>query len=212
MFVELVGALRCVRPHEATWLVASAYRMEQRDIVSGELGCPVCDARYSIEYGVADFRDGQRGIPRAPAAVDAGRDMALRAAALLDLTTPGGVIVLAGIWAAAAHAIGAITEQIHVLGLNAPSDIESGEGVSLMLTAGQLPLRPFTVRGVALDAAHASADYLAAAVAALNPNGRLLAPVETPRPPGVEELARDDQCWLAARTHVITVPLARRDA
>ena len=210
MFVELVGALRCVRPHEATWLVASAYRMEQRDIVSGELGCPVCDARYSIEYGVADFRDGQRGIPPAPAG--GGRDLALRAAALLDLTTPGGVIVLAGRWAAAAHAMGELTEHVHVLGLDAPSDIESGNGVSLLLTAGHLPLRPFTVRGVALDAAHASADCLAAAVAALQPNGRLLAPVESSRPAGVEELARDENHWLAARTHVTTVPLLRRDA
>ena len=209
MFVELVGALRCVRPHEATWLVASAYRMEQRDIVSGELGCPVCDARYSVEYGVADFRDGQRGIPPAPAG--AGRDQALRAAALLDLTTPGGVIVLAGTWAAAAHEIDEIAEHVHVLGLDAPLDIESGEGVSLMLTAGLLPLRPFTVRGVALDAAHASPDCLAAAAAALQTNGRLIAPVEASLPAGVEELARDDQCWLAARTHVVTVPLARRD-
>ncbi|HWG52141.1 MAG TPA: hypothetical protein VN677_02445 [Gemmatimonadaceae bacterium] len=210
MFLELVGALRCVRPHEATWLVASAYRMEQRDIVSGELGCPVCDARYAIEYGVADFRDGRRGIT--PAAADDGGELALRVAALLDLTTPGGVIVLVGRWAAAAHAMGELTEHVHVLGLDAPSDIESGNGVSLLLTAGHLPLRPFTVRGVALDAAHASADCLAAAVAALQPNGRLLAPVESSRPAGVEELARDENHWLAARTHVTTVPLLRRDA
>jgi len=178
--------------------------------VSGELGCPVCDARYAIEYGVADFRDGRRGIT--PAAADDGGELALRVAALLDLTTPGGVIVLVGRWAAAAHAMGELTEHVHVLGLDAPSDIESGNGVSLLLTAGHLPLRPFTVRGVALDAAHASADCLAAAVAALQPNGRLLAPVESSRPAGVEELARDENHWLAARTHVTTVPLLRRDA
>ena len=57
MFIEVVGSLRCVHEHELSWLVASAYRMEDRHVVSGELGCHVCGARYPVEDGVADFRE-----------------------------------------------------------------------------------------------------------------------------------------------------------
>src|SRR5690242_21064587 len=56
MFIELVDALRCPVPHEESWLVASATRMEARHIVDGLLGCPVCHAEYPIRNGVADFR------------------------------------------------------------------------------------------------------------------------------------------------------------
>jgi hypothetical protein len=37
MFIELVDALRCPVPHEESWLVASADRMEARHIVDGTL-------------------------------------------------------------------------------------------------------------------------------------------------------------------------------
>jgi len=44
VFVELIEALRCPRPHEDAHLVASATRTEARHIVDGVLGCPVCGA------------------------------------------------------------------------------------------------------------------------------------------------------------------------
>lgn len=198
MFIELVGSLRCLRPHEPAWLVASAWRTEDRDIVSGVLGCPTCQARYPIEYGVADFR-GDR--PSAgPAAADPDRALALRIAAWLDLASPGGVVALAGSWATAAHELGGVTDGVHVLGLDAPADVQSGMGVSLALTGDELPLRVMTLRGIALDAAHTGPAWMMSASHALRPGSRLLAPVTAALPAGFALVARDSRHWIATRS------------
>src|SRR5207248_1411816 len=109
MFIELVESLRCPRPHPFTWLVAGVRRMDGRRIVSGLLGCPTCRAEYPIDDGVADFRDGAASPPTAPNESAAER-RALEAAAFLDLTSPGGFVVLAGAWGAAAPALAAILD------------------------------------------------------------------------------------------------------
>ncbi|HEU4585747.1 MAG TPA: hypothetical protein VFR95_08350, partial [Gemmatimonadaceae bacterium] len=199
MFIELVGSLRCVHEHELSWLVASAYRMEDRDIVSGELGCHICGARYPVENGVADFRElgsGSAASPERPpgpppplaSPYDVGPDdLALRTAAFLELTSPGGVVVLAGQWSAAAAqlAAGEVAERIHILTLDPTVDVQSGGGVSIALTSRRLPLRPVTTRGMALDATHSDPAYVASAAESLLPGARLLAPLSAPLPPGL---------------------------
>ena len=213
MFIELVGSLRCVREHELTWLVASAYRMEDRDIVSGELGCHVCGARYPVEGGVADFRElgaassasaerppGPRP-PRDRAHETDPAELAIRVAALLDLASPGGLVVLAGEWSGAARPLanGDLIERVDLLALDPDSGLESGGGVSLALTGRRMPLRPAAARGIALDESHSNRDYVASAAEALRPGARLLAPVSTPLPPGVAEITRDERFWLASK-------------
>jgi hypothetical protein len=224
MFIELVGSLRCVHAHQLSWLVASAYRMEDRDIVSGELGCHICGARYPVENGVADFRElGSAAAafperapgtpPNADPPYGAGpTDLALRAAALLEITSPGGVVVLGGQWSAAAEhlATGEMTERVHVLALDPVTDLRSGHGLSLALTGRLPPLRPATVRGMALDDSHSDPDYLASAAESLLPGARLLAPLSAPLPPGLAELTRDDRFWLASKGTEVRVELRRR--
>jgi uncharacterized protein YbaR (Trm112 family) len=201
VFIELVDSLRCVRPHEPIWLVASAFRMEERDIVSGELGCPTCTARYPIEQGIADFRDGEMLPGSPPAAADplSTAGLAMRAAAFLDLVEPGGFVVLAGNWSAAAHELVALVERVHVLGLDPVKRVESGGGVSLALTSTQIPVRSGAARGIALDDSHAAPTMLASAADALRPGGRLLAPANVPIPTGLTELARDEHHWVAEK-------------
>lgn len=203
MFIELVDSLRCVRPHEPIWLVASAFRMEERDIMSGELGCPTCGARYPVERGIADFRDGGAAPESGPAHTDMERgapsDQAMRAAALLDLTEPGGFIVLAGAWSAAAHNMVALVERVHAVGLNPVAGVRSGGGVSLALASAQIPLRADVARGIALDAAHATPTLLSSAAEALRPGRRLIAPADAPLPTGFTELARDEHHWVAEK-------------
>ena len=58
MFIELVDALRCPRPHEESWLVLAASRLEARHVLEGTLGCPVCHAQYPIRDGIVDLRPG----------------------------------------------------------------------------------------------------------------------------------------------------------
>ncbi|HEY9426857.1 MAG TPA: hypothetical protein VIR34_06870 [Gemmatimonadaceae bacterium] len=227
MFIELVGSLRCVHAHQLSWLVASAYRMDERDIVSGELGCHICGARYPVEDGVADFRElgsesasSPERAPGAPpnpdlAALPYGADpaeLALRAAALLEITSPGGVVVLAGQWSAAAELLssGEVAERVHVLALDPVADLRSGNGISIALTGRRAPLRPATVRGMALDASHSDPDYVASAAESLRPGARLLAPLSAPLPPGLAELTRDDRFLLASKGREVRVELGRR--
>src|SRR5689334_5423026 len=99
MFVELIDLLRCPRPHEDTWLVASAEETASRHILRGALGCPLCGAEYPVVDGVADFGEAPVAGP-AEDHVDA--DDTMRAAALLGLTAPGATVVLGGVWQAVA--------------------------------------------------------------------------------------------------------------
>jgi uncharacterized protein YbaR (Trm112 family) len=201
MFIELVESLRCPRPHEFTWLVASTLEMAGRDIRRGLLGCPSCSARYPIRDGVVDFqtRDGTTPIPDSTplAASEEDAELAMRLAALFDLTTPGGFVVLAGDWAHAAPALRTVVEGVEILVLNTTVALTSGNGISLARTDGSIPIRPGAARGIALDARHAG--HVAGAARALRQYGRLVAPVTASLPPDVEELARDGRDWVATK-------------
>ena len=201
MFIELVESLRCPRPHEFTWLVASTLEMAGRDIRRGLLGCPSCSARYPIREGVVDFqtRDGTTPIPDSMPLGDAGGDpeLAMRIAALLDLTSPGGFVVLAGTWGHAAPALRGVVEGVEVLVLNATVALASGNGISLARSDGSIPIRPGAARGIALDERHAV--QVNGAARALRQFGRLVAPVAATLPPDLEELARDGRDWVATK-------------
>ena len=58
MFIELIDQLRCINPHEDTWLVASFKTVSNRFVLEGSLGCPACSAQYPIRDGIADFSAG----------------------------------------------------------------------------------------------------------------------------------------------------------
>jgi hypothetical protein len=206
MFLELVDSLRCVRPHEDSWLVARADELVARHIVSGELGCPVCEARYAVREGVADFTssDGVEDssmrveLSSTPSARDVLAPLAIRAAALLGLAEPGGIVVLAGEWSAAANEILEMVDGVQLLALNYAPGLESGGALSLARIADVLPLAAGSVRGIALDTAHATPSLLAGAARALAPGGRLIAPASALIPDALTELARDDEHWVAA--------------
>ena len=206
MFLELVDSLRCVRPHEDSWLIARADLLVGRHIVEGELGCPLCEARYAIREGVADFTaDVARpaDIPRAARSArerstESDQALALRAAALLELTEPGGLVILAGDWSDSAESLLELIEGVQFLALDSGTELRSGGALSLARIADVLPLAASCVRGIALDDAHATPSLLAGAARALVPNGRLIAPSSTPVPDSLRELARDEEQWVAA--------------
>jgi hypothetical protein len=190
-----------VRPHEDSWLVARADELVDRHIVTGELGCPICFARYPVRDGVVDFSEGTSH----PSAGATHPEMAVRAAALLGLTEPGGIVVLAGEWTDAAGEILELTENIQLLALDYSRELRSGGALSLVLIADTLPLAAASVRGIALDAAHATPSLLAGAARALAPEGRLIAPAHALVPASLRELARDDAHWVAVASTAPTV-------
>jgi hypothetical protein len=220
VFIELVDHLRCLRPHAESWLVASADRMQDRAIVEGVLGCPVCRAEYPVRGGVAWFTEGAGPAGTTAAEADPSSngaptpDEVLRAAALLGLTEPGGFVLLTGEWAAFARPLRALVD-VHVVLLNPPGPrAPVGEaGVSVIeAPPDALPLAGGVLRAAALGAAAAHAPLAPSVVLALRARGRLLAPAAVPRPGDVAELARDHRHWVAERAEVASapVPLGRR--
>jgi len=187
-----------VRPHEDSWLVARADELVARHIVLGELGCPVCEARYPVREGIADFSVGEDSSTRVELSSASQDSLAVRAAALLGLAEPGGIVVLAGEWSALAHAILEMVEGVQLLALDYAPGLESGGALSLARIAQVLPLAAGSVRGIALDAAHATPSLLAGAARALAPGGRLIAPASALVPDALTELARDEEHWVAA--------------
>jgi uncharacterized protein YbaR (Trm112 family) len=205
MFIELVDLLRCPRPHEETWLVASSERMEGRDIVQGVVGCPICRAEYLIEDGVLLFGGSREAL------VSRRSDLEPEAlAAFLGLTDSSGVAVLVGGLGHGARAVHELT-GVQLLLADPPAEMEMGDGLSgfTLPASGALPLAAASVRAVALDLT-ASPELADSASRALRPGGRLLLPVSLPMPEGLTALARDASYAVAERAAGAIVELRRR--
>ena len=194
MFIELVDALRCPRPHEESWLVVAAERLVARHIVAGTLGCPVCAAEYPIRDGIVDFSGG--AARPVAAAIPPSAEQAVRLAALLALDDAQGFAVLLGEWGAHAIELRGLVECPLVL-VDPPDDVEAAPGLSIIRTGGSLPIAAGSARGVAVDAGHP--ERVASAVTVTRSGGRVLAPAAAPLPAGLRELARDTAGWVAER-------------
>jgi len=216
MHVDLVEALRCPRGHEESWLVAATDVVTERRIIRGTIGCPVCGAEWRIEEGELDF-DAAVQMPSAASSAalpvrqplsqnPAGATVAtaqpdtptleasaLRMAALLDLRDTTGAVVLFGEAARVADALASLTGVL-VLAVNAPPGVGTRHSRLRVLRA--LPLGVGTVRGGALDHAHASTSWMSSVVRAVQQSGRIIAPAVVPVPDDVRELARDEDEWV----------------
>lgn len=204
MFIELIDLLRCTRPHEDSWLVATFHRMRERDVVEGLLSCPVCEARYPITGGVAWF-DLEPGT--ASSASDGAEADGMRVAAYLDLVEPG-VVLLEAEWAGAAETVAAL--DCTVITLNGPDETGNAK-VSRVRANGIVPLARECLDGIAL--ASNSAPLTDDGARALKIGARMIAPVSARLPSGLAELARDEKWWVAGREGLgasTPVQIARR--
>jgi hypothetical protein len=206
MFIPLVDSLRCPRPHEDSWLVASIDHMVDRDIRAGTLGCPVCLAEYAVREGVVFFDDVAE--PARPDTPD--EQTAVRVAAALDLTDAKMIAVLAGRWGTHAPLIQSMSPA-HLLLINPPADAMSGDGISIV-RGSAVALGHASMHAIAVDEREsASLERLGAS---LRPGGRLLGPVSLPVPPSMTELVRDAEIWVAqldpgSATSAPVLPLRR---
>lgn len=199
MHLDVVPVLRCPREHEESGLVLAADETRGRHVVTGVLGCPVCEAEYPVRDGIAYFAERRVGRD--------GRAEVIRTAAMLGLTEPGGVIMLGGQWASIADAISELAEAL-VLVVNPPAIVSHAERVSVVYAGEALPIAPRALRGAAIDTPN---DAIAIR---LRSKGRLVATNDVPVPPEIAELARDAEYWVGERTGVAPfLPLtrARRD-
>jgi hypothetical protein len=214
MFIELVDFLRCLSPHEDTWLVAAVTRMDGRHIMDGTLGCPACRRQYPIANGVAWFTDREPvadDLPCLTTSALANDEQVTRAAALLGLTEPGGIITLGGSWARYADAAAALGAA-HVVVLNAQSSEASPQEVSALVVETTLPFASGALRAAAFGSDLAAPALLTAAARALRSRGRLVAPASATVPDDAEVLARDGAEWVGERTVVASPPVTLRSS
>jgi hypothetical protein len=191
MFIPLVDILRCVNAHEETWLVASIERADDRYIIEGTLGCPTCLAEYAIRNGVVYFTEAP--VPKP--SKNPEEPEAMRLAAALDLTEARMTAVLHGTWGAHAQLVRGVSPAQLIL-LNPPAGTTSGDGISVIVSE-KIPLAQQSIDAIAVDESFALGESSAATLPALKRGGRLLAPVSLPIPRGFNELARDDEVWVA---------------
>ncbi len=201
MFVELIELLRCPNTHDETPLIAAAERTENRYVVQGTLGCPVCRAEFRIIDGVAHFGAAPPTPLQAPDA-----ELALRLAAFLELHEARRPALLCGTLASQADQVARIASVPLVL-LNAPDDAP-GDAVANIRTDTAFPFAAGALHAAALDDAmpRALADAVARSVRS---GGRIAGPSSLPLPEGAREIVRDDRMWVAEKIAAPSEPAPR---
>src|SRR6266702_830500 len=174
--------LRCPERHEEGFLVLSTGEMLGRMVRSGMLGCPKCGREYPIVKGVVRFSGGgmrdARGVDSGAATHPASRishpvePQTLQS--LLDLSGPGGYVLLLG--SAAQHAVGlaALIGGVHFVGVNAPDDVAELPVLSLLACETMIPLRQTVVRAAVVGPDRLRPEWLAEARRVLLPGRRLV--------------------------------------
>jgi uncharacterized protein YbaR (Trm112 family) len=199
MHIELIDLLRCPEPHEETWLVAAFNKIDGRDVIEAKLGCPVCRREYFIRDGIADF-GGTIGA-------DSGDEDPVRTAALLDLTSPGKTVLLAGAFGRVSSKVVEMTQSTAV-SLNAAA-ANRDDRILEVLTDSRIPLASDSLDGVALDRAHSTESFIAEALRLLRPGGRALTSVAGNPTSVFQEIARDDHHILSEKKPSFTTLLRK---
>ncbi len=196
MRLELAERLRCPNPHAPTPLVVVARAKRGLDLVSGFAGCPVCHLEARIEDGDL-LLPGDAAPPVAPVP-DGWMPKLDRTIALLGLAEPGGAVLLSGRYAAlASQLVERLDVAVVSMGPGGRPDLSEAAAV----VRGPVPSVPFTdgtFRAAAVDASFPEV-LLGDLVRTVAMGGRMLATSSHRLAPGLTELARDDQEWVAAR-------------
>jgi len=201
MLLTLVDSLRCPAPHEASSLVLSVESWTGPRIVEGLLGCPRCHARYPIHRGTAHFTSRPASVRREPAG-----DLpdAIRLAAQLGLTEPGGVILLAGRYSSAHDALASVIDVTCLLVDAAESTSPSAVNI---LVADRLPLLDRVLRGAALEGE--GTRLIPELERCVRSGGRIVAPISTQRLSNARVVAEDAHEWVAEVVSQPTIQLQK---
>ena len=193
MFVELIEHLRCPNEHEESALVATTTKTENRHIIDGVLGCPVCHAEFPIREAVAEF--GKR--PAVAAFEVPSDETAMRLAAFLELTDAHEFVLLCSRWAVHLDPLQKLT-QTPIVAVN-PSIALPVRRAAGAIRGETIPFAEGSARAFALDNGSSKA-IIASGVRAVRPGGRVLGPASLPVPEGVTELVRDETMWVGEKT------------
>jgi hypothetical protein len=196
MQIDLTDHLRCLEPHDESFLVLLTGQMIGRRVIMGHLGCPVCGKEVKIRNGEVRFAEPD------PDPGDEYSTLTPRAtAAFLGLGGPGGWVALVGSVAGLTRDLAPLLPGVQLVAVNPPAHAEQDDAASVIL-APRLPLTSGSMRGVVIGADLAGAsDWVADAVRVVLPGLRIVVegPVPSPAPDGVELLASAPGCWVAKK-------------
>jgi uncharacterized protein YbaR (Trm112 family) len=208
MHIELTEMLRCPEPHREEMLVLSTGEIRDRMVQSGIIGCPVCRKEYPISRGIVNFRrsrervakewSGPRPAYQPPSPLPSADAANLQA--LLELSGPGGYVVLIGAAVLQAARLSALMGGIHFVGVNAPSEMEEQPTLSLLYATEKVPLRTAVARGVVVGADLATSPWLVEAHRVLLRGRRFVVENEEPELPiGLIKLAAENGLWVGEK-------------
>jgi len=189
MHIELTDHLRCPQAHEEAFLVLLPDRTEQRRIIAGHLGCPMCGWSTAWTDGIPDFGGGWRGTGAPP--FDA-----TGAHALLGLDGPGGWVALAGNAGTLAEDLAALLPGVAFVAVNPPASVAATAATSVLLS-GAWPLKTHSMRGVVLGTD--AATWRDAALLTTLPGLRVVGCGEAPVGEGVKLLGNADGVWVGVK-------------
>ncbi|MEO6066929.1 MAG: hypothetical protein ABJB33_07635 [Gemmatimonadota bacterium] len=195
MFIELTDHLRCPVSHAESFLVLLPDAVENRQVRSGTLGCPVCNATYPITDGVVKFGVSTLPAPQrssAPAPV-AGL------AAFIGLSGPGGYVGLVGDVAVLGRELASAVPGVHFAGINAPPGTLGSDRVSLM-EAPNIPVKGRQLRGVVLGTGYGGSEaWIAEGHRVVLPGLRVVGAGPAPDREELQILAAANGWWVAVR-------------
>ncbi len=181
MFIELTDHLRCTEPHDEAFLVLLPDALEGRRVLSGVLGCPVCNREVRIEDGIATFGAAP---PAGPTALTAEA-----IAALLGLDGPGGYVALLGSAGGLADALTALMPGIRWVLVN-PPEVGVASDWASVVRADRVPIKQRSMRGVVVSADHGAPTWVDAALGAVLPGNRAVVEAPVPDRVGAQVLAQ----------------------
>jgi uncharacterized protein YbaR (Trm112 family) len=202
MHIELTELLRCPEPHREEMLVLSTGEVRDRMVRSGLLGCPVCHKEYPIARGIVNFRRSKERVLKdvyvPPSPLPSADASNLQA--LLELSGPGGYVVLIGAAVRQAPRLSGLMEGMHFVGVNAPAEMEEQPALSLLYANEKVPLRSSVARGVVVGADLATSPWLVEAHRILLRGRRFVVENEEPELPiGLVKLAAERGLWVGEK-------------
>jgi hypothetical protein len=186
-------------------LIATASHTNNRHIIEGTLGCPVCHAEFELHKGALELGGASIMPMLMPDALS--HEKMIRLGALLGLDERGGLYVLDFISSYFTGSLVGLSPNSQFVALASGPEIAGASGVIIGHGDG-IPLAAGCARGIVLD--YATPELLRSAVQVLAPGGRLVAPANAIVPDGIKELARDGAQWVGEREVVPVLSELRR--
>ncbi len=191
MFIELTDHLRCPADHAEAYLVLLPGRVEERDVIAGHLGCPVCGWSTELSHGEVNVGGGTPATGRTALTGEAVQ-------AFLGLAGPGGYVALVGAATTVIGEAAGLLQGTRLVAVNPPADADT-TGASV-LRGGLIPLKSSSVRGTVLGADVAgNPHWVREAVRVTLPGLRIVGEGTVPDLPELEILASGGGAWVGRK-------------